>query len=130
MSQSLASAAPPPTEPPSPAVIEGAAAKKIEGRSPWRLGMERLVRDRAAMISLGVIILIVLLAIFAPVIAALTGHGPNEQFQSTGLTAIGQPKGPNSMFLLGTDSSRTRPRPFDRLGPTVPGAPGGVYRMP
>ena len=66
--------------------------------------MERLVRDRAAMISLGVIILIVLLAIFAPVIAALTGHGPNEQFQATGLTAIGQPKPPNSEFLLGTDN--------------------------
>ena len=103
MSQSLASAAPPPTEPPSPAVIEGAAAKKIEGRSPWRLGMERLVRDRAAMISLGVIILIVLMAIFAPVIAAIIGHGPNQQFSTTGLTAIGQPKGPNGTFLLGTD---------------------------
>ncbi len=38
--------------------------------------MERLLRDRAAMISLGVIILIVLVAIFAPVIAAITGHGP------------------------------------------------------
>ena len=74
MSQSLAAAAPPPTEPPSPAVAEGSAAKKIEGRSPWRLGLERLVRDRAAMISLGVIILIVLMAIFAPVIAAITGH--------------------------------------------------------
>jgi len=104
MSQSLASAAPPPTEPPSPAVIEGTAAKKIEGRSPWRLGLERLVRDRAAMISLGVIILIVLMAIFAPVIAALTGHGPDQQFAAIGLTAIGQPRGPNSTFLLGTDN--------------------------
>ncbi len=60
MSQSLVGAAPPPTEPPASAVAEGTAARKIEGRSPWRLGMERLVRDRAAMISLGVIVLIVL----------------------------------------------------------------------
>ena len=103
MSQSLVSAAPPPAEPPSAAVIEGSAAKKIEGRSPWRLGLERLVRDRAAMISLGVILLVVLMAIFAPVIAAIVGHGPNQQFSSTGLTAIGQPKAPNSTFLLGTD---------------------------
>ena len=44
------------------------------------------------MISLGVIILIVLLTIFAPVIAAITGHDPNQQFPSTGLTAIGLPK--------------------------------------
>lgn len=80
------------------------AARKIEGRSPWRLGMERLVRDRAAMISLGVIVLIVLVAIFAPVLAAIIGHGPNEQFSSTGLTAIGQPKPPGGTFLLGTDN--------------------------
>jgi ABC-type dipeptide/oligopeptide/nickel transport system permease subunit len=102
MSQSLASVEPPPTEPPS-GPAEGSAARKIEGRSPWRLGMERLLRDRAAMISLGVILLVVLVAIFAPVIAAAVGHGPNQQFQSTGLTAIGQPKGPSGTFLLGTD---------------------------
>lgn len=101
MSQSLASVEPPPTEP--PAAAEGSAAKKIEGRSPWRLGLERLVRDRASMVSLGVILLIVLIAIFAPVIAALVGHGPNQTFQSIGLSSIGQPKGPNSTFLLGTD---------------------------
>ena len=101
MSQSLASVEPPPTEP--PAATEGSAVKKIEGRSPWRLGLERLVRDRASMISLGVIVIIVLIAIFAPVIAAIVGHGPNQTFQSIGLTAIGQPKPPNSTFLLGTD---------------------------
>jgi ABC-type dipeptide/oligopeptide/nickel transport system permease subunit len=101
MSQSLASVEPPPTEPSGTA--EGGAIRKIEGRSPWRLGMERLLRDRAAMISLGVILLIVLIAIFAPVIAAVVGHGPNQEFQSIGLTALGQPKGPNSTFVLGTD---------------------------
>jgi len=103
MSQSLASAAPQPTEPPA-ATTEGAAAKKIEGRSPWRLGMERLVRDRAAMISLAVILIVLLVAIFAPVIAALVGHGPNQQFSQTGLNSIGQPRAPDSTFLLGTDN--------------------------
>jgi ABC-type dipeptide/oligopeptide/nickel transport system permease subunit len=104
MSQSIVGAAPPPpTEPPTAAVAEGTAARKIEGRSPWRLGMERLVRDRAAMISLVVIVLIVLMAIFAPAIAAILGHGPNQQFPSIGLTPLGQPKGPNGTFLLGTD---------------------------
>jgi peptide/nickel transport system permease protein len=102
MSQSLASIEPPPTEPPAGAA-DAPATKKIEGRSPWRLGMERLVRDRASMISLGVIVIIVLVAIFAPVIAAIVGHGPNQQFNAIGLTAIGQPKGPSSTFLLGTD---------------------------
>jgi len=41
-------------EPTAP-VAEGEAAAKIEGKSPWRLGIERLRRDRAAMISLGII---------------------------------------------------------------------------
>ena len=91
-------------EPAAP-VAEGEAAKKIEGRSPWRLGMERLRRDRAAMISLGVIIAIVLIAIFAPVIAAIVGHGPNQQFYApVGLTQEGQPVGPSSQFWMGTDT--------------------------
>jgi ABC-type dipeptide/oligopeptide/nickel transport system permease subunit len=88
-------------------VAEGEAAKKIEGRSPWLLAWERLRHDRAAMISLGVIILIVLVAIFAPVLAAITGHGVYQQFRGPqpplGLSATDQPVGPNSTFLLGTD---------------------------
>jgi peptide/nickel transport system permease protein len=84
-------------------VAEGEAAKKIEGRSPWRLAMSRLRRDRAAMISLGVIVAVVLVALFAPVIAAITGHGVYEQFRTTGLNPSGQPVGPGSTFLMGTD---------------------------
>jgi ABC-type dipeptide/oligopeptide/nickel transport system permease subunit len=88
-------------------VAEGEAAKKIEGRSPWRLAWERLRHDRAAMISLGVIILIVLVAIFAPVVATVTGHGVYQQFRGPqpplGLSATGQPVGPGSPFFLGTD---------------------------
>src|SRR5215470_18518686 len=88
-------------------VAEGEAAKKIEGRSPWLLAWERLRHDRAAMISLGVITLIVLVAIFAPVLAAITGHGVYQQFRGPqpplGLSPTGQPVGPSSAFLLGTD---------------------------
>jgi peptide/nickel transport system permease protein len=91
-------------EPAAP-VAEGEAAAKIEGKSPWRLGIERLRRDRAAMISLGIIVAIVLIAIFAPVIAAIVGHGPNQQFTAPiGQTAEGQPVGPSSMFWFGTDT--------------------------
>ncbi len=84
-------------------VAEGEAAKKIEGRSPWRLAMERLRRDRASMVSLGIIIIVVLVAIFAPVIASITGHGVYEQFRTTGLSPDGQPVGPGGSFLFGTD---------------------------
>jgi len=55
------------------------------------------------MISLGVIVLIILVAIFAPVVAAITGHGVYEQFRTTGLSPDGLPVSPSSHFLLGTD---------------------------
>jgi peptide/nickel transport system permease protein len=81
----------------------GRAPDKIEGRSTWQLAWARLKRDRAAMISLAVIILIFLCAIFAPVFATITGHGVNEQFRQTGLTPDGLPIAPNRTFWLGTD---------------------------
>jgi ABC-type dipeptide/oligopeptide/nickel transport system permease subunit len=75
----------------------------IEGRSPWALAWQRLRRDRVAMVSLGVILFVVLVAVFAPVIAAVTGHGPNEQFRETGLSPDGLPMPPSSTFWFGTD---------------------------
>ncbi|HZX04187.1 ABC transporter permease [Kribbella sp.] len=75
----------------------------IEGRSPFSLAMRRLRKDKVAMISLAVILLIVLMAILAPLFAAVTGHPPNEQYRSVGLTPDGLPRGPNGTFWLGTD---------------------------
>ena len=91
-----------PGEPVAPTSVE-VAARKIEGRSPWRLAMERLRRDRAAMISLGIIVFIVGVAAFAPVVSSIIGHGPNQQFRTTGLSPAGQPVGPNGTFIMGTD---------------------------
>ena len=79
------------------------AARKIEGRSPWRLSWERLRRDRIAMISLGVIIFMALLAIFAPLVSHFTGHPPNHQYLDQGTTTAGLPKGPTSQALFGYD---------------------------
>ena len=81
------------------------AGKKIEGRSPWRLAYERLRRDKAAKIAAGTILGIVLLAIFAPVFAAITGHGPDQQFIGIGENANGGPVPPSSTFWFGTDSN-------------------------
>ena len=78
--------------------------RKIQGRSPWRLAWERLRRDKLAMASLAVIVLLVLFAVGAPVVAAVTGHPVDEQYRDTGLTEDGVPVGPNSTFWLGTDS--------------------------
>lgn len=76
---------------------------KVVGRSPWVLAWERLRRDRVALVSLAVIVLIALFAILAPLVAALTGHGVNEQFNTIGLSPAGLPRGPDGTFLFGTD---------------------------
>lgn len=82
---------------------EAEAAKIIEGRSPWRLAYERLRSDRAAMISLVVIVLVALMAICAPLFSLVTGHGDYQQFRTTGLTPEGLPRPPSGSFWLGTD---------------------------
>ena len=84
---------------------EAAVSTKIEGRSPWRLAYERLRKDRAAKIALGTILVIVLLAILAPVFAKILGHGPNQQFIDIGQNANGGPVPPNGTFWLGTDNN-------------------------
>jgi ABC-type dipeptide/oligopeptide/nickel transport system permease subunit len=81
-----------------------APVKSIEGRSPWQLAWMRLRKDRVAMISLGVIVALFLIAILAPAVASLTGHAYDQQLRDTGWTRDGQPVGPNSEFWLGTDS--------------------------
>jgi peptide/nickel transport system permease protein len=82
---------------------EGEPARRIEGRSPWRLAGERLRGDRAAMVSLAVILVIIVVAVAAPVVASITGHGVNAQYRSTGLTPDGLPRGPTTSFFLGSD---------------------------
>jgi peptide/nickel transport system permease protein len=81
------------------------ASKKIEGRSPWRLAYERLRHDRAAKIALATILVVVLLALLAPVFAKIVGHGPNQQFIDIGENANGGPVPPSGTFWLGTDNN-------------------------
>jgi peptide/nickel transport system permease protein len=84
------------------APVEAGAPVAVVGRSPSRIALSRLVHDRSAIVSGSVIVLIALVAICAA-IAALTGHGVNDQFPTTGLTPEGLPRPPSSTFLLGTD---------------------------
>jgi peptide/nickel transport system permease protein len=90
------------TAPPEPAPAGARAA--IEGRSPGRLVWERLRHDRVAIVSVGCIVFMALLAICAPLIALATGHGYATTNLETGTSATGTPLGPGSNgFLLGGD---------------------------
>ena len=80
-----------------------AEPRPIAGRSPWQLAWARLRRDRVAIACAIVIVLISLVAILAPVISLLAGHGPDTQYLTTGLTPEGLPRAPSAHFLFGTD---------------------------
>jgi peptide/nickel transport system permease protein len=82
---------------------EAASGAGVSARSPWRLSVERLRRDRMAMITGGIIVLIVALAVGAPLVSMLVGHPPDMQYRDIGLTPDGLPKPPNGTFWLGTD---------------------------
>lgn len=76
----------------------------VVARSPLQLVWGRLRRDRTAMISAVVILLVIVAAFAAPLVAAWVGHGPNEQFRQEGLSEFGAPVPPGPQFLLGTDN--------------------------
>ncbi len=87
-----------------PLTLDTPGVKTIQARSPIRLAFDRLKRDRGAMISLYVIVAIILIAIFAPVFATITGHGADHQYRGlNALSASGQPHAPSGTFWFGTD---------------------------
>jgi peptide/nickel transport system permease protein len=78
----------------------------VQGRTQWQLTWRRLRSDRVSMIALTVIVIMVLLAIFAPAVAALTHHPVNTAYPVQGENEDGNPVGPGTNgFLLGTDST-------------------------
>ena len=78
--------------------------KEIRGRSPLALAFDRLRRDRGSMLSLGVIVVIILIAVFAPLFAHLTGHPVNKQYHTKdALSRLGEPHAPSHKFWFGTD---------------------------
>jgi peptide/nickel transport system permease protein len=83
----------------------GDTVEAARARSSWELFRHRFRQDKAAMAGAVILIILVILALAAPLFARLTGHGPNELFPDEMLTPdIGLPKGPNADFWFGGDS--------------------------
>ena len=84
--------------------IEAAESEReIAARSPMQLFWRRLRKDKVAMVALGFVLLIVLTAIFAPLIVKIAGT-PNPQTTNADLTDdFGQPLGPRSGHPFGVD---------------------------
>jgi peptide/nickel transport system permease protein len=72
------------------------------GRSNRQLIWARLRRDKAAVVGLVLVASILLIGVFAPVLAGLSGHAPNELFDNM-RTQLGLPRGPNGSFWFGAD---------------------------
>ena len=75
----------------------------IAARSPWRLFWNRFREDKLAMASLVFLGLLVLMAIFAPLVVKIFGApGPNTR-DTSALDYFGTPTGPSSSHLFGVD---------------------------
>ncbi|HET9104586.1 MAG TPA: ABC transporter permease [Solirubrobacteraceae bacterium] len=79
------------------------AAGDIAARSPLQLFWRRFRADKVAMVSAIFIVLLILVAILAPVVTSILGlPGPNVN-DSNALDAFGSPAGPSSAHLFGVD---------------------------
>lgn len=80
------------------------AGPVVVGKSPGQLFWMRFRSDRAAIAGLGIIVLLVLLALTAPLISRyVVHHGPYELYREEMLNEFGLPKGPNAQFWFGGD---------------------------
>ncbi len=80
---------------------DGATA--IAARSPLQLFWRRLRTDKVALTAAGFIVLLVLAAVFAPLIVNLVGvTGPTDQ-NPDALDSFGTPTGPSSDHPMGVD---------------------------
>jgi peptide/nickel transport system permease protein len=84
-----------------PATLEAPA---IAARSPWQLFWRRFREDRLAMAALIFLGVLVLVAIFAPLVVKIFGApGPNVRDEGA-LDAFGTPTGPSAAHIFGVDS--------------------------
>jgi peptide/nickel transport system permease protein len=83
--------------------VAGEGAAEIAARSPLELFWRRLRNDKVALVALGVIVIMLFVAIFAPLIVKAVGApDPNVQNDNL-LDDFGSPTGPSSSHWFGVD---------------------------
>jgi peptide/nickel transport system permease protein len=81
----------------------GLAPGDVAARSPLQLFWRRFRSDRVAMVSAAFILLLIVIAIFAPLVVKLLGlTGPYTNYPNA-LDAFGSPTGPTAAHPLGVD---------------------------
>lgn len=71
----------------------GAEVKKVEGRSLKQIAWNRLKQDKVALAGGITVVVLILVAVFAPLIVDLLGHPPDEFHQEKVEDLTGLPKG-------------------------------------
>jgi peptide/nickel transport system permease protein len=86
-----------------PVDVTDESAAEIAARSPLELFWRRLRRDKVALIALSIVLIMVFVAIFAPLIVKVFGlPSPNAQNDNL-LDDFGSPTGPSSAHPFGVD---------------------------
>ncbi|MEU7645744.1 ABC transporter permease [Streptomyces huasconensis] len=99
-----------PTEDVAPA--PGAGVRKVEGRTLKQIAWNRLKRDKVALAGGVTVLLLVLVAVFAPLVVGLLGHPPDEFHQEELEDLTNLPKGAfggmSGDFLFGVEPNKGR----------------------
>jgi peptide/nickel transport system permease protein len=90
-------------EPDTSVAVAESAGKEVAARSPRQLFWRRFRADRVAMVSAGFIILLIIVAILAPLVVKILGvPGPNVN-DPNATDAFGSPLGPTAGHPFGVD---------------------------
>jgi peptide/nickel transport system permease protein len=81
----------------------GGEAAEIAALSPIELFWRRLRRDKVALVALGIIVLVILMAIFAPLIVKIVGAPDPNKLNPDLRGDFGEPTGPTSSNIMGVD---------------------------
>lgn len=76
---------------------------EIEARSPWELFFRRFREDKFALAGIIFLTVLILAAIFAPLVIKLVGATPPDQIDPNSLDIFGDPTGPSSAHIFGVD---------------------------
>ena len=82
---------------------EPSGASDIAARSPLELFWRRLRRDKVALVALAIVLLMVLMAIFAPLVVKLLGAPDPDVLNNDLLGDFGEPTGPTGENWFGVD---------------------------
>jgi peptide/nickel transport system permease protein len=87
--------------------VGGEPSERVVGRSPGQLFWRRFRRDKFALVGIVFIVGMILVAtVGAPLMANITGHGPNDTSHLREATnELGLPIGPSSDFWFGADTA-------------------------